>query len=314
MVLGLTGLTINIVVLFSLIMAVGMLVDGAIVVTELADRKMAEGLERREAYGVAARRMSWPTTAATATTLAAFMPLLFWPGIVGEFMKYLPITLIATLAASLVMALIFIPTLGSLFGKRAPDSERLTKSLAAAESGDLATIKGFTGWYIGLLRVSVSHPVKVVVAALMLLAGVYTVYGEFGRGVEFFPDVEPENAVVHLRARGDLSVDERDLLLREVESRILDMTEFSTIYARSGTQFRNDVSEDTVGIIQLEFVDWKYRRPASEIFADIRTRTEDLAGVIVEVRKEESGPPVGKPVQVQLSSRFPELLPARWRN
>ena len=135
-------------------------------------------------------------------------------------------------------------------------------------------------------------------------------------GVEwsFFPDVEPENAVVHLRARGDLSVDERDLLLREVESRILDMTEFSTIYARSGTQFRNDVSEDTVGIIQLEFVDWKYRRPASEIFADIRTRTEDLAGVIVEVRKEESGPPVGKPVQVQLSSRFPELLPARWRN
>ena len=314
MVLGLTGLTINIVVLFSLIMAVGMLVDGAIVVTELADRKMAEGLEHREAYGVAARRMSWPTTAATATTLAAFMPLLFWPGIVGEFMKYLPITLIATLAASLVMALIFIPTLGSLFGKRAPDSERLTKSLAAAESGDLATIKGFTGWYIGLLRVSVSHPVKVVVAALMLLAGVYTVYGEFGRGVEFFPDVEPENAVVHLRARGDLSVDERDLLLREVESRILDMTEFSTIYAWSGTQFRNDVSEDTVGIIQLEFVDWKYRRPASEIFADIRTRTEDLAGVIVEVRKEESGPPVGKPVQVQLSSRFPELLPARWRN
>ena len=309
MVLGLTGLTINIVVLFSLIMAVGMLVDGAIVVTELADRKMAEGLERREAYAVAARRMSWPITAATATTLAAFMPLLFWPGIVGEFMKYLPITLIATLAASLVMALIFVPTLGSLFGKRAPDAERLTKSLAAAETGELDTIKGFTGWYIGLLRVSVSHPVKVVLTALALLAGVYAAYGEFGRGVEFFPDVEPENAVLHLRARGDLSVDERDLLLREVESRILDMEEFSTIYARSGTQFRTDVSEDTVGIIQLEFVDWALRRPANEIFADIRERTADLAGVIVEVRKEESGPPVGKPVQVQLSSRFPELLP-----
>ena len=309
MVLGLTGLTINIVVLFSLIMAVGMLVDGAIVVTELADRKMAEGLERREAYAVAARRMSWPITAATATTLAAFMPLLFWPGIVGEFMKYLPITLIATLAASLVMALIFVPTLGSLFGKRAPDAERLTKSLAAAETGELDTIKGFTGWYIGLLRVSVSHPVKVVLTALALLAGVYPAYGEFGRGVEFFPDVESENAVLHLRARGDLSVDERDLLLREVESRILDMEEFSTIYARSGTQFRTDVSEDTVGIIQLEFVDWALRRPANEIFADIRERTADLAGVIVEVRKEESGPPVGKPVQVQLSSRFPELLP-----
>lgn len=115
--------------------------------------------------------------------------------------------------------------------------------------------------------------------------------------------------MLHLRARGDLSVDERDLLLREVESRILDMEEFSTIYARSGTQFRTDVSEDTVGIIQLELVDWQRRRPAREIFVDIRARTKDLAGVIVEVRKEESGPPVGKPVQVQLSSRFPDLLP-----
>ena len=309
MVLGIGGLTINIVVLFSLIMAVGMLVDGAIVVTELADRKMAEGFERREAYRIAAQRMAWPITAATATTLAAFMPLLFWPGIVGEFMKFLPITLIATLSASLVMALIFVPTIGSLLGKRAPDSERLTKNLAAAESGDLTTISGFTGWYVSLLRLSVSNPIKVVFFAFILLIGVYTVYGEYGHGVEFFPAVEPDNAVIHLRARGDLSVDERDLLLREVESRIIDMEEFATIYARSGTSFRTDVSADTVGIIQLEFVDWKQRRPASEIFAELHERTRDLAGVVIEIRQEQAGPRTGKSVQVQLSSRFPELLP-----
>jgi multidrug efflux pump len=88
LVLSMAGLTLNIVVLFALIMAVGMLVDGAIVVVELADRKMAEGLHRREAFGVAAKRMAWPIIAATATTLAAFLPLLFWPGIMGEFMKY----------------------------------------------------------------------------------------------------------------------------------------------------------------------------------------------------------------------------------
>ena len=187
MVLGLTGLTINIVVLFSLIMAVGMLVDGAIVVTELADRKMAEGLARREAYALAARRMAWPITAATATTLAAFMPLLFWPGIVGEFMKYLPITLIATLAASLVIALIFVPTLGSLFGKRAPDSAHLTKNLAASETGDLDTITGVTGWYVKALRVSVSNPLKVVLVAFALLVAVYSTYAEFGRGGRVFP-------------------------------------------------------------------------------------------------------------------------------
>ena len=104
LVISTLGLTMNIVVLFSLILAVGMLVDGAIVVTEFADRRMAEGVHRREAYAQAAKRMAWPITASTATTLAAFMPLLFWPGVVGEFMKFLPITLIATLTASLAMA------------------------------------------------------------------------------------------------------------------------------------------------------------------------------------------------------------------
>ena len=113
LVLSTLGLTVNIVVLFSLILAVGMLVDGAIVVTEYADRKMREGELPRHAYVLAARRMSWPIIASTATTLAAFAPLLFWPGIVGEFMKFLPITLLATLSASLLMALVFVPVLGT---------------------------------------------------------------------------------------------------------------------------------------------------------------------------------------------------------
>src|SRR6476620_6123310 len=115
--LQLAGLTVNIVVLFSLILAVGMLVDDAIIVSEFAERRMAEGMDPKEAYRLAAKRMSGPVIAATATRIAAFSPLMFWPGIVGEFMKYLPITLIATLSASLVVALFFTPTLGALFGK-----------------------------------------------------------------------------------------------------------------------------------------------------------------------------------------------------
>jgi len=309
LVLAFAGLTINIVVLFSLIMAVGMLVDGTIVVVELADRKMAEGLARRQAYAEAAKRMAWPITAATATTLAAFMPLLFWPGIVGEFMKFLPITLIATLTASLAMALIFVPTLGSIIGRRAPEGSSNAANLAAAETGDLEAISGLTGAYVKVLRLAVTHPVKLVVLAAVLLAGVYTAYGAFGKGVEFFPDVEPENAVLHVRARGDMSVQESDALVRDVESRLLDMNEFASIYARTGTTFRSEVSEDTVGLIQLEFVDWKMRRPASEVLEEVRDRTSDLAGIIIEARKEEAGPPVGKPIQLQLSSRFPELLP-----
>ncbi len=309
LIISMMGLTVNIVVLFSLIMAVGMLVDGAIVVVELADRKMAEGLPRAQAYALASNRMAWPIIAATATTLAAFMPLLFWPGIVGEFMKYLPITLIATLSASLFMALIFVPTLGSLFGQHSTAGNQRTAALVAAEDGDLSLIRGWTGRYIHFLRWAVSHPKLVILAAIAILATVYTAYGAFGKGVEFFPDVEPENAIIQIRARGDLSNKERDLLVREVEGRILDMHEFASIYARSGSRFRSQVSADTIGLIQLELVDWQQRRPAAEIMAEIRQRTGDLAGLIIEVQKQESGPPVGKPVQIQLSSRFPELLP-----
>src|SRR6185312_8926006 len=115
--LYLAGLTINIVVLFSLILAVGMLVDDAIIVSEFAERRMGEGMEPKAAYALAAKRMSGPVTAATLTRVAAFSPLLFWPGIVGEFMKYLPLTLIMTLSASLIYALVFTPTLGAMFAK-----------------------------------------------------------------------------------------------------------------------------------------------------------------------------------------------------
>jgi multidrug efflux pump len=124
LVLSALGLTINIVVLFSLILAVGMLVDGAIVVTELADRKMIEGEPPKRAYALAAKRMAWPIIASTATTLAAFLPLLFWPGVVGEFMRFLPITLLATLSASLVMALVSCRRSAPTSGDPAPPIRR----------------------------------------------------------------------------------------------------------------------------------------------------------------------------------------------
>lgn len=110
------GFTLNIVVLFSLILVAGMLVDGAIVVSELADRHLQQGQTPRQAWASAAMRMAWPVIASTATTLAVFVPLLFWPGMVGQFMKYLPATVIICLLASLAMALVFLPVLGALSG------------------------------------------------------------------------------------------------------------------------------------------------------------------------------------------------------
>jgi multidrug efflux pump len=307
------GLTLNIVVLFSLILVVGMLVDGAIVTVELADRKMAEGKDRKVAYAEAAKRMAWPIIASTATTLVVFLPLLFWPGVVGEFMKFLPITVLVTLAASLAMALVFIPVLGGIIGRANKDDGKLLAAIKAAEDGDLDSIKGPAGLYLGTLKRLLAHPAKILAVAVVFLIGTYVAFGMFGRGVEFFPDVEPDLAQVQVRARGDLSVLEMDAVVRKVESRILALPYFEAVYARtmgSGARpSQTEAPEDVIGIIQFEFTNWRTRPPASKILQEVRELTADILGVILEVRKQEGGPSAGKPVELQVSSRAPEKMP-----
>ena len=295
--LSLAGLTVNIVVLFSLILAVGMLVDDAIIVSEFAERRMSEGMKPREAYAFAASRMSGPVIAATLTRIAAFSPLLFWPGIVGQFMGYLPLTLIATLSCSLVAALVFTPTLGALIG-------------APHEVHHDSTRR--EGFYMKTVRWAIRHPGITILFAFAMLIGVPLIYSQVGKGVEFFPNVEPDQGVVLVHARGNLSLSEKDRLVRAVEARVLNMDELSSVYARSGamSQGSEDVTEDVIGQIQFEFVDWQKRRPASVIMNDIRERTADIPGIKVEVTAPSGGPPTGKPIQIQLSSDYPDALRA----
>ena len=296
--LQLAGLTVNIVVLFSLILAVGMLVDDAIIVSEFAERRMSEGMPPREAYSLAAKRMTGPVIAATATRVAAFSPLLFWPGTVGEFMKYMPITLIATLSASLAVALFFTPTLGALLGRAAtvPHDER------AKDRGP----------YMRTVHLALRHPGATLMLALALLVGVQMAYGKLGKGVEFFPKVEPDYGQVVIHGRGNLSLDEKDRLVRAVEERVLKYPGLKTVYTRAGEQPRqsNELGEDTIGVIQFEFADWRTRAPAHEIMDGIRDKTADIPGILVEVTAPRAGPPTGKPVQIQLAALDPDLLPA----
>jgi len=301
LVLAISGLTVNIVVLFGLIMAVGMLVDGAIVVTEYADREMNEGQPRQVAYGIAARRMAWPIIASTATTLAAFAPLMFWPGMMGEFMKYLPITLIAVLTASLAMALVFVPTMGSVFGKPRSLSTADKQQAEDAEDGDLNHLTGFTGKYVALLKKAILHPWKVLGGTIAMSFLVMWLYGQSGLGAIFFPDIEPNSATIIVRSHGDLSVHEKDAIMRDIESRILDMEEIDTLYNLTG-------GNDIIGSFQVNFINWQFRRPSDETIADIHERTADLAGVELEVRKNEDGPQNGKDLRIELSSRFPDKL------
>lgn len=297
------GLTVNIVVLFSLILAVGMLVDGATVVVEYADRKMAEGLSPEAAYRRAAIRMAWPVIASTATVLAAFLPLLFWPGIIGEFMRYLPITLVATLSAALLVALVFVPVLGALLGRPPAADIAAKKNVAATESGDLSTVGGIIGAYVRLLRLALSRPGLVIALAALLLVASWAAYAQFGRGVELFPDVEPDRAQILVHTRGDLSIVERDRLVREVEARIAGVEGIERVYARTALEWRGgeQVDDDVTGVILLELADWQRRRPARAIVAELRERTADLPGVRVEVRVPRAGPPVGKPVQLEIA-------------
>ncbi|MBZ6074575.1 efflux RND transporter permease subunit [Aeromonas schubertii] len=301
LVLAVCGYTINIVVLFALIMAVGMLVDSAIVVTEYADRAMSEGANRREAYGEAGRRMAWPIIASTATTLAAFAPLIFWPGIMGEFMKYLPITLIATLAASLVMALCFVPVLGGLIGKSRPVSERERGQLMQSEQGDILTLSGWSGRYVRVLAWAIERPVKILVGALLFAVLVIVGFANSNLGSEFFPSGEPDGANLIVRSHGDLATREKDALMRELEQALLPVRDIKTLYTLTG-------GEDRIGSFRLNFHDWSERRPAKAILAEVRERLSGYAGVEIDVREDQNGPPSGRDLKLEVSSRYPELL------
>jgi len=218
--------------------------------------------------------------------------------VVGEFMKYMPITLIATLSASLITALIFTPTLGALLGKAAPvpHDERVRVD----------------GPYMRLVRVAVRHPGMTLSLAVFMLIAVQVAYGKFGHGVEFFPKVEPDYGQVLVHGRGNLALEEKNGLTRAVEERVLTTDGLKTVYTRVGEQPRGmaDMSEDTIGVIQFEFSDWRTRKPAGEIMDLIRAKTADIPGILVEVTAPRAGPPTGKPIQVQLAAVDPSVLPA----
>ncbi|GGD70161.1 efflux RND transporter permease subunit [Lacimicrobium alkaliphilum] len=282
------GYTMNIIVLFALILVAGMLVDGAIVVSELADRNLAEGQKPKQAWANAANRMAWPIIASTATTIAVFTPLLFWPGVVGQFMKYLPATVILCLLASLLMALIFLPVMGSV--SRTQSLAHEVKSSAGGKAYGRAL-----GW---LLR----RPGLTFIGAIGAIVVIYLAYGKYNHGLEFFPSVEPESAQVWVRARGDMSIYEKDALLQKVEKRLLGLSEVKALYARSLASASGELAPDVIGTLQFQFIDWHQRRRAAKILEEMRSLTADIPGIILEFREQEGGPAAGKPVELQVSS------------
>ncbi|MCR9139125.1 MAG: efflux RND transporter permease subunit [Alphaproteobacteria bacterium] len=383
LILGGLGMTVNMMVMFGMVLTVGMLVDGAIVVTEYADRKISEGMGPADAYKRASKLMFWPVVSSTATTLAAFLPLLLWPGVPGQFMSYLPKMVIIVLTASLLTALVFLPVTGTLFAQIAASVSRranmvtalfvaaiagfaafvgpfsgfegavqlaggvLTAGIAfalayqvskflasrradkpAAESDDVALmlssraplevnkVPGITGGYLRFLRLAAGTlwgNVAVIVTILAMTAGSFMYFAANSQGVEFFVDEEPDVAIVLVSARGNLSATEIRDLVGEVEAEVLQVKGIDNVVMSAtapgggggGLQVLGGVQDkpaDVIGELQIELADYCCRPRAVDIFEDIRERTANMAGIKVEVRKIEGGPPTGKDLRLEVKS------------
>ncbi len=308
--IGIVGMTVNMMLMFGMVLTVGMLVDGAIVIVEYADRKMSEGLDRREAYTMAAKRMFWPIVSSTATTLAAFLPLLLWPGVPGKFMSYLPITVIFILSASLITAMIFLPVLGSFLGGRPVGRETSTNQLAGDTDIADRDISGFTGTYVRTLRGMIHYPITIAIATLLITIGTFQLYGRYNSGMEFFVDTEPDQIFIFVSARGNLSIVEQGKLVRTIEREVSEVDDIKSIYTTTGKgtsggiigQGFSDAPADEIGRLTLELKDFEQRRPGKAIMAELRERTAKFPGLRIEVRKREDGPPQGKDINLEITS------------
>ncbi|WP_374654829.1 efflux RND transporter permease subunit [Phenylobacterium sp.] len=314
--LNATGVTLNQMVMFGLVLAVGILVDGGIVVVEYADRKMAEGMAKEEAFAAAGKRMFWPVLNGTLTTLCAFLPFLFWNSIPGKFMSFLPMTLFYVLGASIFIALIFTPALGSIFGRKAAVDEAHLKEIEKSERGDPREMTGFMGWYARTIDILARHPTSAMFATLVIIVAVGWAFKLENKPTEFFLQQDPEYVAVYVKARGNLSPQAQDQLVRQVESRLIGLKGVNSIFVRSGTASpgggQNSIPNDTVGRISVDFVDYEDRLAlgvvGKDIANEVRKRVTNIPGIEVEVREPQGGPPTGKDVQVELRSQDPAAL------
>ena len=402
--LALMGVSVSNIVMFGLILAVGMLVDGAIVVVEYADKRISEGTGPMHAYVEAAQRMFWPIVSSTATTLCAFLPMLFWPGVPGEFMGMLPVTLIFVLSASLIVALIYLPVMGGVSGRlsrsfgRAADilRSRLPWVLRAAlvpvalysmflgamqvlNPGYLVPAlegQGATGSLLGavifvlgaffasvtldaakvtwrrkriragrrrtpfglLIKFIAANPIMPVVSIAAVFAAVFYIgfvlFPANSKGVEFFVESEPEQATAYVRARGNLSLAEKDQMVRQAEEIVMAHPAVINVFAFAGEGGLDTAGpgsrspKDTIGQVQFEIIPWEDRPTQTEtwffgmmerevtadafdgntVLDEISAELAKLPGFETEANPLEQGPASGKPVHLRLKGDDWDML------
>ncbi len=317
LILNALKITLNQMVMFGMVLAVGILVDGGIVVVEYADRKMAEGAHKAEAFAAAGKRMFWPVVNGTLTTLCSFLPFLFWDSIPGKFMSFLPLTLFFVLGASIFVALIFTPALGSILGRKQGADPAMLAEIEKSEHGDPAQMRGFMGWYARTVATAGRHPFWVTGGAMVVIAVIVASFVIQPHATEFFLKEDPDQATVFVMARGNLSIDAMDAEVKQVENKLLGIKGVEALDTRVGALNgsgggNNQPPNDTIGRIQLRFVNFdgekKLHLTGMDIFKAVSQRLTETPGIQTEIRLPESGPPEGKDVQVELRSENPDAL------
>ncbi|MBD8065274.1 efflux RND transporter permease subunit [Devosia sp. PTR5] len=307
------GMTINMMVMFGLVIAVGVLVDDPVVVVEYAERKLQEGVSKREAFIMAMRKMFVPVVGATATTLGAFIPLLFWPGIIGKFMSYLPTIVIIVMVASFISALIFMPVIGSVIASTHVDPKEKEKAdiVMYPDKFDTKKVGGLTGFYVRTMEHLLHWPLPTLGVGFAIIVAIFGFYAANPTGSEAFPASEPEYATVAVVGRGNYSPEQVRDMLEQVQDRLLNVQGVQDVIMQFGTTGAfGTMPPDTIGNFQLQLTDWSNRVPAEQIFTDIRSRVADISGLDVQVLAAENGPPAGKDINLRVeSSSYDDLVP-----
>lgn len=294
-IMQLLGITMNMVVLFALILAVGMLVDNGIVIVENIYRLHCEGHSRIEAARIGASEVAWPVTTSTLTTLAAFSPLLFWPDLMGEFMGYIPQTLIITLSSSLFVALVINPAICSVLikrGKKSFDDEN-------------QETHPFVRRYENMLRRALNYRGLILLIGFLFLILSAQLYGRFGQGVLLFVDTEPRSAQIEVKYPEGTALEKTDAALRMIEEKISKLEDIQFIQTSVG-QGANQLmamggSGTHIGSLYIRFVDEDERTGSTtELIKTFREVIGQIPGAEIKVDKEQEGPPQKPPVNIEI--------------
>ena len=286
------GMEVNFLVMMGLLLGMGMLIDGSIVITEYADKKIAEGLSRAEGYTLASKRMFYPIIASTGTTLAAFIPIMFWPGFTGQFMRYLPITIFFVLSASLFYSLIVIPVLGTYFGQK--------ESALNNNEEHTSIFVRLTDWYGKYIKKFVENPVETVLAVVAVLMLIIMSYSFSGKGTIYFAIVDPVQANITIKARGNFSALEAKEIVEQVEERFLKIEGIKNVYLRSGSDWWES-GADRIGGGFIETLEPSQRDISGfEIMDKLKISTQDLPGIAVEIEADLGGPSFNSPIELDI--------------